>query len=110
MHICCDVTRFPVQRAFTERSVETRKLSAQIIGGMCSRNQALCSGQDLAPYLTHIMPGLRLTLTDPVPDVRATAAKVGFVLAHMVKNKGFLMESFEAETYVIDPSDYENDV
>ena len=64
-----------VQRAFNERSAEVRKLSAQIIGGMCSRNQALCSGSDLAPYLNAIMPGLRLTLTDPVPDVRATAAK-----------------------------------
>ena len=64
-----------IQRAFNERSAETRKLSAQIIGGMCSRNQALCSGSDLAPYMPSIMPGLRLTLTDPVPDVRATAAK-----------------------------------
>lgn len=80
--------RFSVQRAFTERSVETRKLSAQIIGGMCSRNQALCSGQDLAPYLTHIMPGLRLTLTDPVPDVRATAAKaIGNVVRHVLSLK-----------------------
>jgi hypothetical protein len=64
-----------VQRAFNERSPEVRKLSAQIVGGMCSRNQALCSGSDLMPYLAAIMPGLRITLTDPVPDVRATAAK-----------------------------------
>ena len=32
-------------------------------------------GSDFTPYLVNIMPGLRLTLTDPVPDVRATAAK-----------------------------------
>ena len=32
-------------------------------------------GYDFTPYLGNIMPGLRLTLTDPVPDVRATAAK-----------------------------------
>lgn len=83
-----NLIRFSVQRAFTERSVETRKLSAQIIGGMCSRNQALCSGQDLAPYLTHIMPGLRLTLTDPVPDVRATAAKaIGNVVRQVLSLK-----------------------
>lgn len=34
---------------------------------------------------------------------------LGFVLAQMVKNKGTLMEAFETGTYVIDPSDHEND-
>ena len=67
-----------LRRSFDERSAETRKLSAQIIGGMCNRNQALCSGSDFTPYLSNIMPGLQLTLVDPVPDVRATAAKEGF--------------------------------
>ena len=36
--------------------------------------------------------------------------QVGFVLAHMVKNKGSLIETFETGTYVIEPSDHENDV
>ena len=35
---------------------------------------------------------------------------IGFVLAHMVKNKGSLIKTFETGTYVIDPSDHENDV
>ncbi len=64
-----------VQRAFNERSAETRKLSAQIISGMCAKNANLCTESDLQPYLGSIMPGLKNTLTDPVPDVRATAAK-----------------------------------
>ena len=33
-----------IQRSFSERSAETRKLAAQIIGGMCNRHHALCSG------------------------------------------------------------------
>ena len=36
--------------------------------------------------------------------------RLGFVLAHMVKNKGSLTETFETGTNVIDPSDHENDV
>ena len=34
-----------IQRSFSERSAETRKLAAQIIGGMCNRHHALCSGK-----------------------------------------------------------------
>ena len=37
-------------------------------------------------------------------------ACVRVLLAHMVKNKGSLIETFETGTYVIDPSDHEIDV
>ena len=95
-----------VQRAFQDRSTETRKMAAQIIGNMYS----LTDQKDLAPYLPGIIPGLKASLLDPVPEVRGVSARA---LGAMVKGMGeqsfeellpWLMSTLTSETSSVDRS------
>ncbi|XP_036339906.1 eIF-2-alpha kinase activator GCN1 [Rhagoletis pomonella] len=95
-----------VERAFMDRSTETRKMAAQIIGNMYS----LTDQKDLVPYLPNIIPGLKMSLLDPVPEVRAISARA---LGAMVRGIGessfedllpWLMQTLTSETSSVDRS------
>lgn len=93
-----------IERAFRDRSTETRKMAAQIIGNMYS----LTDHKDLSPYLPSIIPGLKASLIDPVPEVRSVTARA---LGAMVKGMGeeiteqlvpWLMETLITEASSVD--------
>uniref|UniRef100_A0AAG5CZ96 TOG domain-containing protein n=1 Tax=Anopheles atroparvus TaxID=41427 RepID=A0AAG5CZ96_ANOAO len=95
-----------VQRAFMDRSTETRKMAAQIIGNMYS----LTDQKDLTPYLPNIIPGLKMSLLDPVPEVRTVSARA---LGAMVRGMGessfedllpWLMQTLTSESSSVDRS------
>ncbi|XP_025837277.1 eIF-2-alpha kinase activator GCN1 [Agrilus planipennis] len=95
-----------VQRAFQDRSTETRKMAAQIIGNMYS----LTDQKDLTPYLPTIIPGLKMSLLDPVPEVRSVSARA---LGAMVRGMGessfedllpWLLQTLTSESSSVDRS------
>jgi hypothetical protein len=81
-------------------------MAAQIIGNIYS----LTDSKDLAPYLPSILPGLKTSLLDPVPEVRAVSAHA---LGSMVRAMGeeafqeivpWLMEHLILESSPVDRS------
>ncbi|KAK4336641.1 hypothetical protein RND71_043753 [Anisodus tanguticus] len=95
-----------IERAFQARSTKTRKMAAQIIGNMYS----LTDQKDLAPYLPAIIPGIKQSLLDPVPDVRAATSRA---LGAMAKGIGdniiddvlpWLMKTLVSDTNSVDRS------
>lgn len=61
-----------LQRGLKDRSADVKRKAALITGNTCSM---ISEAKDLLPYLAVILPGLKATCVDPIPDVRATAAK-----------------------------------
>ncbi|KAI0262196.1 ARM repeat-containing protein [Gloeopeniophorella convolvens] len=60
-----------IERGLKERSADTKKKAAQIVGNLAS----LTDSKDFVPYLSTLMPMVHVVLVDPVPEARATAAK-----------------------------------
>jgi len=59
-------------RALRERGSETKKKAAQIVASMV---ELMREPKDFLPYYPAIIPHLKGTLVDPIPDVRQVAAK-----------------------------------
>lgn len=70
-----------LQRGLKERSSETRKIAAQTIGAL----YLLTNQRDLSPYLPSVIPGIKTSILDPVPEVRAMTARA---LGAMVRGSG----------------------
>ncbi|CAJ1403962.1 unnamed protein product [Effrenium voratum] len=68
-----------IHRAMKERSADMKRKGAQMVGSMVL---LIKDAKDIQPYLPLLIPQLKVTLVDPIPDVRATSAKAFGTLAN----------------------------
>ncbi|KAJ6871119.1 hypothetical protein NC652_036708 [Populus alba x Populus x berolinensis] len=61
-----------VHRGLRERSAETKKKAAQIVGNMCS---LVTEPKDMIPYIGLLLPEVKKVLVDAIPEVRSRAAR-----------------------------------
>lgn len=71
-----------VHRGLRERSSETKKKGAQIVGNMCS---LVTEPKDMLPYLRLLLPEVKKVLADPIPEVRTVAARA---LGSLIRGMG----------------------
>uniref|UniRef100_A0A803L554 TOG domain-containing protein n=1 Tax=Chenopodium quinoa TaxID=63459 RepID=A0A803L554_CHEQI len=71
-----------VHRGLRERSAETKKKAAQIVGNMCS---LVTEPRDMIPYIGLLLPEVKKVLVDPIPEVRSVAARA---LGSLIKGLG----------------------
>ncbi|ESN99099.1 hypothetical protein HELRODRAFT_107160 [Helobdella robusta] len=95
-----------VQRALSDRSTETRKMAAQIIGNMYS----LTEPKGLSPYLPTMIPGLKQSLLNPMPEVRSASARAFGTMVKGIDDKSvddlisWLMLTMTSESSTVDRS------
>ncbi|KAG9447741.1 hypothetical protein H6P81_013869 [Aristolochia fimbriata] len=71
-----------VHRGLRERSADTKKKAAQIVGNMCS---LVTEPKDMIPYIGLLLPEVKKVLVDPIPEVRGVAARA---LGSLIKGMG----------------------
>lgn len=90
-----------------ERSGDSKKRAARIVGNLCA---LVNDPKDMIPYIPILLPELQAALLDPLPEVRATAAKA---LGAMVKGVGidifpdlisWLLERVSSESSAVERS------
>ncbi|KAJ6951920.1 eIF-2-alpha kinase activator GCN1 isoform X2 [Populus alba x Populus x berolinensis] len=70
-----------VHRGLRERSAETKKKAAQIVRNMCS---LVIEPKDMIPYIGLLLPEVKKVLVDAIPEVRSVAARaVGSLIRGM---------------------------
>ena len=93
-------------RGMKERSAETKKKAAQIVGNMSS----LTDPKDLVPYLDTLLPPLKEVLIDPVPDARTTAARAYGSMVQKLGEEKFpglvdeLLDTLQSDSSSVDRS------
>lgn len=93
-----------IERGLRERSADTKKKAAQIVGNMAS----LTDSKDFVPYLSQLLPLVHVVLVDPVPEARATAAKALGTLVERLGEVHFpdlvpgLLRTLKADTSGVD--------
>ncbi|CAN8062629.1 unnamed protein product, partial [Agarophyton chilense] len=75
----------PLHRGLRDRNSELKKRSAAIVGSMCNN---VANHEDVVPYLHLLLPDLRTTLLDAIPDVRRTSARALGALAVSLGEQG----------------------
>ncbi|KAJ2996777.1 translational activator of GCN4, partial [Globomyces sp. JEL0801] len=95
-----------IHRGLKERSAETKKKAAQIMGNMSS----LTEPRDLIPYLDTLLPPLKEVLVDPVPETRGTAARAFGSMVEKLGEDRFpglvneLLDTLQSEASSVDRS------
>ncbi|KAI4350125.1 hypothetical protein L6164_010637 [Bauhinia variegata] len=94
-----------VHRALRERSAETKKKAAQIVGNMCS---LVTEPKDMIPYIGLLLPEVKKVLVDPIPEVRSVAARaIGSLIRGMGEENFPDLVSWLFETLKSDNSNVE---
>eukprot|EP00118_Oscarella_pearsei_P017747 m.178492 g.178492 ORF g.178492 m.178492 type:complete len:2032 (+) comp39177_c0_seq3:1999-8094(+) len=96
-----------LERSLGQRcSADTKKMSSEIICRMFS----LTDAKELEPYLPAIMPGLKDSLLDPLPEVRSVSAKAMGALVKSMSGNSFenlvpwLLETMQSSQSSVDRS------
>ncbi|KAG9075587.1 translational activator of GCN4, partial [Ceratobasidium sp. UAMH 11750] len=93
-----------IVRGLKERSADTKRKAAQIVGNLSS----LTDSKDFIPYLPQLMPLVHIVLVDPVPEARATAAKALGTLIERLGEANFpdmvanLLQTLKTDTSGVD--------
>lgn len=91
-----------ITRGLKDRGGDAKKKAALIVGSMCSM---INDAKDLVPYMDMVLPSLKTQLMDPIPEVRAVAAKAMGKLVRGLGEKHFsdilswLLEAIKGEEY-----------
>lgn len=96
-----------VHRGLRERSADTKKKASQIVGNMCS---LVTEPKDMLPYINLMLPEVKKVLVDPIPEVRAVAARA---LGSLIRGMGeenfpdlvpWLMETLKSDNSNVERS------
>ncbi|XP_078182456.1 putative protein kinase regulator ILITHYIA isoform X2 [Carex rostrata] len=94
-----------VHRGLRERGAEAKKKAAQIVGNMCS---LVTEPNDMIPYIGLLLPEVKKVLVDPIPEVRAVAARaIGSLIRGMGEDSFPDLVSWLMETLKSDNSNVE---